>query len=289
MTKIYIDTNVYLDFYQASTDRLEVFKEIERHGKNIVIVTQTISEFLRNRVQRLELLAQHVEKSTSGGIYTTTIIRELQQFDEIVTRQKEIKKLSATMVETLHKWRDHADSDPLFSAIHKITESALTITPTDQAFKLAKRRKLVGDPPTSPDKQTIGDELIWEALLESIKEDLIIVTRDRTFSLNVALLAAEFETATTKKLKVTPQLSEALTLIGEASPLVAEAEKELSKLDDMDARTLGYVCPNCGGTLEDFSVVTNNETSTFKVRQCSKCSSRFIPATIPGSVNSQEK
>jgi hypothetical protein len=39
---------------------------------------------------------------------------------------------------------------------------------------------LLGNPPSSPDKITIGDEVIWELLLAKLREDLIVVTGDGT-------------------------------------------------------------------------------------------------------------
>ena len=44
---------------------------------------------------------------------------------------------------------------------------------TQKNIFYANNRKLLGNPPTSPDKHTIGDEIIWEMILENIKDDYI--------------------------------------------------------------------------------------------------------------------
>ncbi|MBC8726753.1 hypothetical protein F6X37_36380, partial [Paraburkholderia sp. 31.1] len=52
---------------------------------------------------------------------------------------------------------------------------------------------MLGKPPTSPGKDTIGDELIWETLVACVKDDLIIVSGDKTFSNNIPVLKCSRE------------------------------------------------------------------------------------------------
>ena len=69
---------------------------------------------------------------------------------------------------------------------------------------------MLGNPPCSPDKYTIGDEVIWELLIENMKEDLIIVTKDYTFHENLSLLTEEYQQRTGRTLLlVTEKFSEA--------------------------------------------------------------------------------
>jgi hypothetical protein len=95
----------------------------------------------------------------------------------------------------------------------------------------AQCRKLLGNPPSSPDKYTVGDEVILELLLANVKEDLIIVADDKTYSKNFPLLAEEYHQRTKRKLLlVTERFDHALEAIGQTpTPDLVEAEKEEEK------------------------------------------------------------
>ena len=99
---------------------------------------------------------------------------------------------------------------------------------SDDAFLKAQKRKLLGNPPSSPDQHTIGDEIIWELLLAKFREDLIIVTRDKTYEENLPLLKKEYKQETGfNLLLVTEKLSEAVERIGKEPTLeLIEAEKK---------------------------------------------------------------
>jgi len=275
---IYIDTNVYLDFYQSTTDRLTVFKEIDKYSSKVVITRQTADEFLRNRVSRLADISKQVDKSSSSGIYTTAIVLAMEQFKEIDEHQKSIKKLASEISRTLDSWKDDANADPVLIEFYKIFKKSKFLEHSPEAVTRATQRKLIGNPPTSPDKYTIGDELIWETLLEGAKDDLIIVSRDHTFVVNQSLLKLEFKEKTGFELRcVTKSISEALKLIGEISPQLAKAEQEVAASAEIDARQLGKLCPRCGGELEEAGYDGSDGDSAWWL-DCTKCSATYFPS-----------
>jgi hypothetical protein len=102
---------------------------------------------------------------------------------------------------------------------------------SDEAFSKAYRRKLLGNPPTSPGKQTIGDEVNWEVLLESCHDDLILWTRDGTYAANEHYLAAEYNHKTGKSLLlITDKFSEAMKKLGaKPSDELIEQEQKLQE------------------------------------------------------------
>ncbi|MCE5339133.1 MAG: hypothetical protein LLF90_10680 [Methanomicrobiaceae archaeon] len=79
----------------------------------------------------------------------------------------------------------------------------------------AHRRKLLGNPPKSTGADTIGDELIWETLLLNLEEDLIFITRDRTYRHHTAYLVQEVPGEDRRGgLTITEHISGALKLVG---------------------------------------------------------------------------
>jgi hypothetical protein len=107
---------------------------------------------------------------------------------------------------------------------------ARTIQITDDIVRAAQRRKLLGNPPTSSDKHSIGDEAHWEAVLGAMKGDLVLVTNDSTYLDNVRLLREEFAQRTNAKLTIVGRLSDGLREIGKepAAPIV-DAERDLEE------------------------------------------------------------
>ena len=228
MPQIFIDTNVYLDFYQSSKDRLAVFGELQQNIESIVFVQQSLKEFLRNRTERLSKLSKDVSNSLTSGIYTTAIITEMKEFKQIAELQRQIKVLGKSICNELDQWRDNMAMDPVLQAYHDLVMPAKNyFGASPEAFEKAKTRKLLGYPPTSPDKHTIGDELIWETLLACCQQDLIIVSRDKTFTNNFSVLQMEFNRPDRKLILITSSLSEALNKIGKNSKIVAQAESQM--------------------------------------------------------------
>jgi rRNA-processing protein FCF1 len=63
MPKIYIDTNIFIDFYQSSSDPVGVVDTIAEYASHLVIPEQTVNEFHRNRIGVLHELAKNFSKS----------------------------------------------------------------------------------------------------------------------------------------------------------------------------------------------------------------------------------
>ena len=229
MAKIYVDTNRYLDFYRIARDKLHPFDEFEKYKGRLVITDQTYSEFRRNRVCQLNNLIKQLEACMNVSrphdkVLQLTGSSELTELLEAYLRKaKEVKR---KLEELLDENKDPV-AKKFFSLAHDKAIQRLIVD--DEAIRKAHNRKLLGDPPTSKDKYTIGDEVIWELLLFHMKEDLIIVTRDSTFKDNLPFLSAEYKDRTKKKLLlVTDTFSTALAKVGEtpSDELIAAEKKE---------------------------------------------------------------
>jgi predicted nucleic acid-binding protein len=164
MVLAYIDTNVFLDFYQKSADRMTVFEEILVRGSNILLTQQTIEEFRRNRVACLTRLSENIEKGPHSQMHATAVVQALPGFKEWVKARDAAKKAVMEIAKELNRWLSDEQSDPVLVAFEKLVTVASTIVTDGVIIDRAKTRKLLGQPPTSPDKHTIGDELNWECM-----------------------------------------------------------------------------------------------------------------------------
>jgi hypothetical protein len=240
MALIYIDTNIFLDFYQTAKDRLAVFSEIEKRADLLILPDQTKNEFYRNRIARLLDLQRNIIANEPKP-FMTAVVRELIEFSEWTKARTDVRRHAKAIKARLDSWIQDDSSDPVCVAFSRLAAAAKRLPITDEAVRWAFKRKLLGDPPTSRDRHSVGDELIWELLLESCKEDLIIVSRDQTFLDNVSLLKREFERGNSRKLLlITPSLNDALKQIGTPSETIEIAEKALPE-----------ACPKCGGEMEE--------------------------------------
>jgi len=279
MVLAYIDTNVFLDFYQSSTDRLAVFQDVVPRATHVLLTEQTVNEFKRNRIARLTQLAENVRKGSHGQLHTTAVVQALPGFKKWTAARDATKAAADEIVKDLTSWVTDEQSDPVLTAFQQLVAAANFIPTSSQLIERARIRKLLGQPPTSPDKHSVGDELNWECLLTWNKTDLVIVTRDKTYLNNQALLKAEFSNATGKALTlITESLSAALEQIGQASETVTKAERDLPVKDD-DFPWDG-ACPKCGGILGEAGYEGSDGDSAWWL-ECGKCHSSFFPPAKP--------
>jgi len=231
MAKIYPDTNRFLDFYRSADDKIDIFDELQKYTGNLVLTEQTITEFRRNRVSTLKNQAtQFKERINSGGPHVTTVLQALPGHKELTESWATYTKKGKEVLKHLKQLIADEKKDPIAQKFLALAADAADppLKLTDQAIDMAHRRKLLGNPPCSPGKYSVGDEVIWELLLGNMKEDLIVVTRDNTFHDNLSLLREEYQHRTGRTLLlVTDMFSKALKTIGQApSKKLIEAEKK---------------------------------------------------------------
>ena len=231
MTKIYTDTNWFIDFYREAPPNMNWLDDLSKGKDSLVITRQTINEFHRNRVATLNCVINAFEKSVKvPSPHLTALLRLLPGYEELESINKNYKKKSKEFSDYLLQVIEDDKKDPVAQKLFTIwADAAVTILePSDELVDKAFRRKLLGNPPTSPDTYTVGDELIWELLLANMKEDLIVVTGDRTFLENKALLQGEFSLRTGKTLiLITEKFSSALKAAGKIpSDKLIDVEKQ---------------------------------------------------------------
>jgi predicted nucleic acid-binding protein len=228
---IYVDTNVFVDFYQSAEDPMALLDELEKHRDILVSTSQTFSEFHRNRASVLLELIKRFEQSVEINPHTTSILRDLQEHADLIRARDVLKSKAKEVATRLKGILEDPTSDPVarkFNALFQ-PDNADLLKVTPETVSRAHMRKLLGQPPSSPDKHTVGDEVIWEVLLDNLKEDLIVVTRDKTYSLHKFIIQTEYRSRTSKDLLlITKKVSEALKRAGQRpSPKLLQEEKQV--------------------------------------------------------------
>ncbi|NOJ92291.1 DUF4935 domain-containing protein [Corallococcus coralloides] len=277
MARVYIDTNIFLDFYQSAADRIKVFDALAERASSLITTEQTINEFHRNREARLVSLIDKFEKSVSIAPYTTSLIQALPEFKAVVDARDGLKKKANAVVERLRAMLLSEGDDLVLGKYNSMLADggeAVIIKTTSDLVAKAQRRKLLGQPPSSPDKHTIGDELIWESLLAGCREDLVIVSRDTTFRSHASVLRAEYRRQLNRDLiLVTDKVSEALEKAGSASTVIKEEEKRLAESRAERSLTL---CEKCGGRLEETGFEGSDGDEAWWL-VCTGCGAEYFP------------
>lgn len=237
MQKIFIDTNIFLDMYRARIDKdISIIMKFIRDNKQYYITTeQSINEFKRNRNNVLNKIIEDITNNTTTENISSNFIRSLKSFEGYNKAAKELKKQKINLTKEIKTLLNNVSKDSLYSKINKLHKQEYIIKTNSNIINLAIQRKFAGNPPTSKKKDTCGDEIIWESLLDYGKNnhnDLIIVTKDSTFHENLTFLQDEYERTTNQKLSVFDNISDGYRAIGvEISEAIMEAETAIKWTD----------------------------------------------------------
>lgn len=185
MLHIFIDANIYLDFYfLPKSDIGELNKLIALIDQaNVVLffTDQIRDEIRRNRDTKIRESIEDLRKQ-SFKIRLPAICRDYPEATELKSKETEINKLHAELFSRLTSDIDASElnADKFISAL--FTKAKLIET-TDIIYENALRRFHVGNPPGKK-KQTLGDEINWESLLDGTPDgkDLYFISADSDYA-----------------------------------------------------------------------------------------------------------
>ena len=249
MTKIFIDTNVFLGLYESNKDTIEIFKDIEKLKSKLVFSRQVYDEFLRNRDRILRKLRYNIETINKIGMHSTSLIQSSAEYEQLKKIKRDFSKINQSLIQKIEEMIVDSSKDPIFSQFTQLynNTSVMRIEKSDTLIQKAFFRKLAGNPPISSKKDTIGDEIIWESLLEHVTDDLILISRDSTYKEYSTFLTDEYLNKTKKSLFIVETLSEALKYVGE------EPSDKLVQFEEEQRNHIHYTVSDMSDTLERLS------------------------------------
>lgn len=284
MKVIYIDTNIYLGFYNSNRPEYKKLLHSVIELSDKIFFTQQIAfEIDRNK---LNVFRQSIENYIKQVTLTTTMLPE--HLDEVSSKkfagwnkerrelEGKIKDSNKSLIPILNDvLKDIAISnDTVSQELDVLYKKA--IHPGEEELQKARIRKEIGNPPGKR-ADPLGDQLSWEQLLTIIPKvsELWIVSTDRdyftehkdTIHLN-PVLYKDLITAN-QKIVIHPYnvLSEALRQYDQQEKIKSIPTKEeldfISKTESLDlirtGATASYIhsgsftpptkpvtCPNCG-------------------------------------------
>lgn len=224
---LHVDTNIFLGFYQTNHDPISRLDDLVKCADNLVLVRQVVDEFYRNRNQILSGLLDEFQKKKLLPPYSVSVLRDEPVFKELLAKKDQYQELFKKSAERINRFIKEPGTDPVYVRFKDLVSACTVIDSTDEVVEKAWKRKLVGNPPRSEDKDTIGDEVIWETLLSTCNDDLVFVTKDGGYLKSDDFLAEDYFKRTGKKLVLLQKLSEGIQAIGkQPSPASIEADEK---------------------------------------------------------------
>ncbi|WAC05873.1 MAG: PIN domain-containing protein [Methanoregula sp.] len=290
-----MDTEKFIDLYWTSKDLSKIIDDFNKLRPYLVVTEQQIDEFIRNRDIQLERLIHQIKSyKFEETLGQNALIRKFPKFSKIRKLQEDIKELKKDLVEEFQRIHDNPNDDIIFQFFNELTvkdSHVIIIKRTENIIQKAHSRKLRGNPPTTKDKYSIGDEINWESLLSKIDDDLIIISSDTTYKNHQTFLRREFQTLKKgKSLDIYDEVSEALHVIKERPSLeLKEFEKEKGqiKADQIIQNFQNlrhFVAASTGGFDSSNNITIDNLDNKFK----NNIISILSPSTYDGYLYSKK-
>ena len=248
MTLLFIDTNIFLDFYRqvGRESNLSILKHLGQHHDRIITTRQVEMEFKKNRPRVIADSLSAIKSPDWGGLKLPAYLAKSAsglstgrtRIDELV---KSIQKRGRRVFEKPTK------NDPVYKIVQRLfaanTPYSLSRSKEKEqkkALRLAWRRFLLGYPPRKRTDIAIGDAVNWEWVVDCAKQanaDVVIVSRDSDYGVTLKgdgvyindWLAQEFKERVNRRRNVTltDRLSEGLKQISiEVTQTEVKAEEE---------------------------------------------------------------
>lgn len=177
---VFIDSNIFLDFYRLGREDLDKLNQLIELIKNgdikVYLTKQVYDEFFRNREETFRKTYKGFLDSKIE-IQMNSIFKNYPEYKKITLLTRALDKLKSDLgqkVETDVSTRNLA-ADHI---VRKIFDASNFID-SDSFLEKAVVRHRLGNPPGKKNN-SYGDEINWETLLDSVPdgEKLIIVSND---------------------------------------------------------------------------------------------------------------
>jgi hypothetical protein len=242
---IFIDTNIFLDFYRFQGDsRLPLLDQISQNSNRIITSEQVQMEFKKNRQKVILELLKQMESPNWKVLMAPSFLADTKLAKAILKHKDRINALHSKLKNNLASiMKEPRKYDRVFSALEKLFANNGPYNLTrkkpilQNIYELAQKRFLLGYPPRKNDDTSCGDAINWEWIILCAQESnkhIIIVSRDKDYGdkyVNDWLLK-EFRERVSHRRKIIlmDNLSDAFKAID--IPVKKEEEREEKRLID---------------------------------------------------------
>lgn len=266
MSLLFVDTNIWLDFYRARTEAgLQLLNHLDSIRGQIIGTCQVEMEYKKNRqiamIEGISTLKSPEAIPRPGLFSDAKAVKAIQAAQKQV--EKRVKSLKARLQKAL---ADPTRHDPVYKVFQRCMgkEDGLILKQQGKEWatvnRLAFKRFMCGHPPRKSSDTSMGDAINWEWILtcaQRANDVIYIVSRDADYGVIYDgksyindFLAHEFRKRVGRRRKIIlcHKLSEALKNF--QVPVTAEEEEEEQQLIYPRPSSPDTVLP---GSSEDFA------------------------------------
>ncbi len=273
---LFIDTSSLLTYFipDAKVDSLILLKKTlekqtikqkknKRGGLHLIVTEQSIQEFKRGVVGRVNEECEKIEKNQKAHFNYPEASAEANKGAKKKDSKLEISTLypdevggaikdakgkidqANKLIEKYYEEKRKAflkDAPIREKLIYDILKLGQRIPYSDEILARAEVRHIKGNPPKKKNDDSYGDSINWESLLEyADKDDLVLISKDGDFSeeyTDVAkirrFLMEEWNAITGKKIELYNSLGEFINKFAKTKAIKEEVIKEEKELTESD-------------------------------------------------------
>lgn len=246
---VFIDTNIFLDFYRVRDAGLSLLAHINSNHDRIITTSQVEMEYKKNRQCEVLRVLRDFKNPDWNSLNPPAFLSRSRANRAIVSRRKQIEGQSKRLKKTIEGVLKRPSSyDPVFRAAVRLFrhQSPLNLDRANglryKIRRLAWKRFILGYPPRKPGDTATGDAINWEWIIHcacEARKSVVIVSRDSDYGVRFNdtmvlndWLSQEFRERVSRRRKVilTDRLAEAFRQA--AAPVTkkqAEEEEDLIK------------------------------------------------------------
>lgn len=243
---VFIDTNIYLDFYRANNDAsLSLLRRVDDNHDRIITTAEVEMEYKKNR-QKVILESHHsIKPQTPAQLNIPSFLKESKYIKTSERLTKEWNNVARKLLTRTEKLLESPGRyDPVYKILRRLfrAKEACHLTRgnaiRDEIRDKAYKRYLSGYPPRKASDTSIGDSINWEWIIYCAKQcndDIIIISRDTDYgqhhkdkSFLNDWLFQEFKERVSRRrsIKLTRRLSEGFKLAGIDVPKAEEQAED---------------------------------------------------------------
>ncbi len=253
MSKIIIDTNIYLNFYRLNSGQsLEMLKNLNKLVKSkkfrLALPKQIEDEFIRNKNSKSAIYGDHIlnfQKGLEVQFKVPYLIKSTQKIERIKRTVEKLKSLKEEAVED-YKNRVFNPNSKINQQLNRLFTNTHRPLETDMVLQRAWFRTLRGNPPRK-DNSSFGDAIIWETILDQYtNDDLVFISGDGDFESEIKqgeiheLLQTEWSKKSGKKLTLYTELGSFINQQSKTKkkPIKEETIQEEDRLNSIFATSI---------------------------------------------------
>ena len=281
---IFIDTNIFLDFYRIRSGDFSdsLLSHIDKNHDKIITGNQVEMEFKKNRQKVILETINRIKKPDWSGLTPPACLSAAKPVKVIQKNRKELEKQQNILKKRMELILRHpVKNDPVYQTLQRLFKDSTKYN-LDRSMKirrsirsLAWKRFFLGYPPRKNEDVSMGDAVNWEWIIHCAiesKKNVVIVSRDSDYGINYSnkyflndALLQEFRERVSKKRKIelTDKLTHAFKLASipvsrteeKAEEVLVSEIKEEKKASILNGLTLGEIWQNKDYRREFFNVL----------------------------------